>query len=175
MDSKFDYIDNVADAADGEVMKKRTSPVKAIVLLIIGAGVLYYGAAHLGGTVSEVLSSAMIIAGLIIVVWGIASFFSKREKYIYKPSGKELKKRKVYVAPNYSSKLYQMVEDGKYDELKSLPRVPQSNLSIEALCGEEGNYAMLQVLEFVPYNDIPTTPVKVCRGEQAKYITDFLK
>ena len=175
MDSKFDYIDNVAAAADGDVMKKQTSPIKAIVLLIVGAGVLYYGAAHLGGSVSEVLSSTMIIVGLIIVVWGIAAFFSKRVKYIYKPTGKVLKKYKVYVAPNYSSKLYQMVEDGKYEELKSLPRVPQSNLSIEALCGEDGSYAMLQVLEFVPYNDIPTTPVKVCQGEQAKYITDFLR
>lgn len=175
MENKFDYIDNVASAADSDVVKKRTSPLKAIVLLIVGAGVLYYGAAHLGGSVSEVLSSALIIAGLIIVIWGIGSFFSKRVKYIYKPTGKALKKCKVYVSPNYSSKLYQMVEDGKFEELKTLPRVPQSNLSIEALCGENGQYAMLQVLEFVPYNDVPTTPVKVVQGEQAKFVSDFLK
>ena len=40
MDSKFDYIDNVAAAADGDVMKKQTSPIKAIVLLVVGAGIL---------------------------------------------------------------------------------------------------------------------------------------
>ena len=79
MENKFDYIDNVASVTDGDVVKKHTSPVKAVVLLVIGAGVLYYGAAHLGGTVSEMLSSALIIVGLIIVVWGIAAFFSKRE------------------------------------------------------------------------------------------------
>ena len=175
MENKFDYIDNVASVTDGDVVKKHTSPVKAVVLLVIGAGVLYYGAAHLGGTVSEMLSSALIIVGLIIVVWGIAAFFSKRDKYVYKPTGKALKKYKVYLAPNYSNKLYQMVEDGKFDDLKSLPRVQQSNLSVEALCGEDGQYVMLQVLEFVPYNDVPMTHVKVFQGEQAKLIADFLK
>ena len=30
-------------------------------------------------------------------------------------------------------------------------------------------------MEFIPYNDVPMTPVKVCEGTQAKQVAYFLK
>ena len=40
---------------------------------------------------------------------------------------------------------------------------------------EDEQYALLQVMEFTPYNDVPMTPVKVCEGTQAKQVAYFLK
>ena len=33
----------------------------------------------------------------------------------------------------------------------------------------------MEVLEFIPYNDVPMTPVKVCVGTQAQQVAYFLK
>ena len=46
---------------------------------------------------------------------------------------------------------------------------------LRAYCTEDEQYALLQVMEFIPYNDVPMTPVKVCEGTQAKQVAYFLK
>ena len=73
------------------------------------------------------------------------------------------------------SRLYDILEQDRYDDLQSLTRSGQSNLSLEAYCSEDEQYALLQVMEFIPYNDVPMTPVKVCEGTQAKQVAYFLK
>ena len=171
MESKFEYIGNMTFGPDSAIVKKQKSALRGIILIVVGAAVLYFGAIQ----TAEMLSSVLIIAGLIIVVWGIAAFFTKGERFIYKPTGKIMHKKKIYISPTYSSKLYQIVEDGNYAELKNVTRAPQSNLSIEALYTDDGTYALVQVMEFVPYNDIPMTPVKECQGEQARDLVAFLK
>lgn len=113
--------------------------------------------------------------GLGVAAWGIVAFLVKKECYVYKPTGKVLKKHKVYVAANQSSRLYDILEQNRYDDLQSLTRSGQSNLSLEAYCSEDEQYALLQVMEFIPYNDVPMTPVKVCEGTQAKQVAYFLK
>lgn len=175
MESKFEYIGNMTFGPDSAIEKKTKSAFKGIILLIVGAVVLYFGATHTSSSSADIISSVLIIAGLIIGIWGIATFFTKGERFIYKPTGKMMHKKKIYISPTYSAKLYQIVEDGNYAELKNVTCAPQSNLSIEALYTDDGTYALVQVMEFVPYNDIPMTPVKECQGEQARNLVDFLK
>ena len=173
-DKKFEYIDEAILNVEN-VEKKRKSPIKPIVLLILGAAILWCGANYINTAKGDTLSSVVIMIGLGVVVWGIAAFFVKKECYIYKPTGKALKKRKVYVAANQSSRLYDILEQDKLDDLQSLTRANQSNLSVEAYCTDDDQYALLQVLEFIPYNDVPMTPVKVCVGTQAQQVAYFLK
>ena len=155
-DSKFEYIDDVLLNVDKDkIEKKKKSPIKPLALLILGAAILWYGANYINTAQSDTLSSVVIMIGLGVAAWGIVAFLVKKECYVYKPTGKVLKKHKVYVAANQSS--------------------GQSNLSLEAYCSEDEQYALLQVMEFIPYNDVPMTPVKVCEGTQAKQVAYFLK
>ena len=157
-DSKFEYIDDVLLNVDKDkIEKKKKSPIKPLALLILGAAILWYGANYIN------------------TAQGIVAFLVKKERYVYKPTGKVLKKHKVYVAANQSSRLYDILEQNRYDDLQSLTRSGQSNLSLEAYCSEDEQYALLQVMEFIPYNDVPMTPVKVCEGTQAKQVAYFLK
>ncbi len=175
-DSKFEYIDNVISDVDKDrIGKKKQSPVKPLALLILGAAILWYGANYINTAQSDTLSSVVIMLGLGVAAWGIVAFLVKKERYVYKPTGKVLKKHKVYIAANQSSRLYDILEQNKYDDLQSLTRSEQSNLSLEAYCSEDEQYALLQVMEFIPYNDIPMTPVKICEGTQAKQVACFLK
>ena len=170
-DSKFEYIDDVLLNVDKDkIEKKKKSPIKPLALLILGAAILWYGANYINTAQSDTLSSVVIMIGL-----GVAACLVKKERYVYKPTGKVLKKHKVYVAANQSSRLYDILEQNRYDDLQSLTRSGQSNLSLEAYCSEDEQYALLQVMEFIPYNDVPMTPVKVCEGTQAKQVAYFLK
>ena len=172
-DSKFEYIDDVIlDVDKDRVEKKKKSPVKPLALLILGAAILWYGANYINTAQSD---SVVIMLGLGVAAWGIVAFLVKKERYVYKPTGKMLKKHKVYIAANQSSRLYNILEQSRYDDLQSLTRSGQSNLSLEAYCSEDEQYALLQVMEFIPYNDVPMTPVKVCEGTQAKQVAYFLK
>ena len=110
-DSKFEYIDNVILNVDKDsVEKKKKSPVKPLALLILGAAILWYGANHVNTAQSDTLSSVVIMLGLGIAIWGIVAFLVKKEWHVYKPTGKVLKKHKVYIAANQSSRLYDILE-----------------------------------------------------------------
>ena len=175
-DSKFEYIDDVLLNGDKDKLaNQKKSSIKPLALLILGAAILWYGANYINTAQSDTLSSVVIMIGLGVAAWGIVAFLVKKERYVYKPTGKVLKKHKVYVAANQSSRLYDILEQNRYDDLQSLTRSGQSNLSLEAYCSEDEQYALLQVMEFIPYNDVPMTPVKVCEGTQAKQVAYFLK
>ena len=147
-DSKFEYIDDVLLNVDKDkIEKKKKSPIKPLALLILGAAILWYGANYINTAQSDTLSSVVIMIGLGVAAWGIVAFLV----------------------------LYDILEQNRYDDLQSLTRSGQSNLSLEAYCSEDEQYALLQVMEFIPYNDVPMTPVKVCEGTQAKQVAYFLK
>ena len=171
----FDKIKEVGIVDKDKIEKKKKSPIKPLALLILGAAILWYGANYINTAQSDTLSSVVIMIGLGVAAWGVVAFLVKKERYVYKPTGKVLKKHKVYVAANQSSRLYDILEQNRYDDLQSLTRSGQSNLSLEAYCSEDEQYALLQVMEFIPYNDVPMTPVKVCEGTQAKQVAYFLK
>ena len=98
-ENKFEYIDDVILNVDKDkVEKKKKSPIKPIALLILGAAILWYGANYVNKAQSDTLSSVVIMVGLAIAGWGIVAFLVKKERYVYKPTGKTLKKHKVYVA-----------------------------------------------------------------------------
>lgn len=175
-DSKFEYIDDVLLNVDKDkIEKKKKSPIKPLALLILGAAILWYGANYINTAQSDTLSSVVIMIGLGVAAWGVVAFLVKKERYVYKPTGKVLKKHKVYVAANSPHDCIDILEQNRYDDLQSLTRSGQSNLSLEAYCSEDEQYALLQVMEFIPYNDVPMTPVKVCEGTQAKQVAYFLK
>ena len=172
----FEYIEDILLKIDeGKIIKKKRSYLKASSLLFLGVAILYYVSVYNGVSQNDMLSSVMIMLGIGVIAWGTILFVAGKELYVYQPTGKVLKKHKVYVAPHQSSKLYQIFNDGQYNDLQKIDRMNQSNISVEAFCTDDDEYAVVQVLEFVPYNDVPTSPVKVCVGTNAKQIDCYLK
>ena len=100
-ENKFEYIDDaILNVDTDKIEKKKKSPVKPVALLILGAAILWYGANYINTAQSDTLSSVVIMIGLGIAAWGIVAFLVKKERYVYKPTGKSLKKHKVYVVPD---------------------------------------------------------------------------
>lgn len=169
---KYDYIEDVILTVDEGNVVKRSKPVLlALVLLLAGATLLYLGVV----TGETILSSSLLAAGLVVVVACLVLFVVKKGGYVYRPTGQGLKKYKIYIAPDQSFKLQQLLHDKAYGELKGLCQPNASNLSVEIFLSEDREYGLLQSQEFVPYNDVPTTPVIVCRGEEAHALATAVK
>ena len=173
---KFDYIGDVLLKVDeGKIVMKKKSHVKPLGLILVGAAALYFASTQINAAQNDILSSVAIMIGLGIIGWGIVAFIVSKDNYIYSPTGKILKKHKIYLSPNQSTKLYDILDGDKFDDLQALNRTNQSNLSLEVFATDDEDYALVQALEFIPYNDVPTSPVKICLGTKAKQLAYFLK
>ncbi|MDR1415504.1 MAG: hypothetical protein LBI96_06820 [Odoribacteraceae bacterium] len=171
---KYDYIEDVIFTVDeGNVVKQAKPVVLPSLLLLLGVVAAYFGTT-LKEAEGDLLSSLLLVVGLVIVVTGITLFIVKKGAYLHRSSGKKLKKHKIYIAPDQSFKLQQVLNDKAYDKLKALRQPNESNLSVEIFLSEDQEYALLQALEFIPYNDVPTTAVIVCRGEEARAVASAI-
>lgn len=167
--ANFDYIGDVLVQADGtNIVKKKSSPLKGVLLLAVGGVILYLATAVT--TEKDMLSSLLILLGICVLVWSVTVFIASKERFIYQPTKQVLKKHVIYVSPNQSFKLHQIIQEGKYEELKNICQSGQSNLSLVIYSTDDKKYAALQAQEFIPYNDVPTTPVRICRPEQVPHL-----
>jgi hypothetical protein len=172
---KYDYIEDVIlTVDDGNVVKKNKPVALPLALLVLGAVGLYFGST-LKETGGEMFSSLLLVAGLVVVLVALILFVVKKGGYLYRPTGKGLKRCKIYIAPDKSFKLQQVLHDEAYGELAALRQPNASNLSVEIFLADDGEYALLQALEFIPYNDVPTTPVIICRDEKARALATAVK
>ncbi|MDR0765731.1 MAG: hypothetical protein LBF09_02170 [Odoribacteraceae bacterium] len=171
---KYDYIEDVILTVDEGNVVKKSKPVMPALLLFV-AGVLALCYRFLVQVAGDIVSSLLVVTGLLLVVAGIILLVAKKGGYVYRPTGQGLKRYKIYIAPDKSFKLQQVLRDGAYEELGVLRQLNASNLSVEVFLSDDREYALLQVLEFIPYNDVPTTPVIVCRGAAAHALADAVK
>ncbi|MDR2131442.1 MAG: hypothetical protein LBP56_09840 [Odoribacteraceae bacterium] len=175
MMEKYDYIEDVILTVDeGNVVKKSKPLALALIVLLVGVVALYFSVT-VEKTGEGVLSSLLLVAGLLLLVTGLVLVIVKKGRYLYRPTGQGLKKYKVYIAPENSFKLQRVLQEKSYGELKALRQPNASNLSLEIFLSDDREYALLQSLEFIPYNDVPTTPVIVCRGEEVRALADAIR
>ncbi|MDR2414842.1 MAG: hypothetical protein LBD64_07660 [Odoribacteraceae bacterium] len=172
---KYDYIEDVILTVDeGNVVKKNKPVTLATALLVIGAAALYFGIS-VQVAAGEIISSLLVVVGLLVIVSGIILLVIKKGGYFCRQTGQGVKKYKIYIAPDKSFKLQQVLRDGTYEELGALRQLNASNSSVEIFLSDDREYALLQALEFVPYNDIPTTPVIICHGDAARAVSVAVK
>jgi hypothetical protein len=165
---KFDYIEDVILTVDeGAVARQGRPVVLPAVLLLVGVVVAYLGTRGKDAE-GDMVSSLLLVAGLVVVVAGIVLWMVKKGRYVHRPSGRGMKRFKIYIAPEQSFRLQQVLQERAYEQLGALRQPHESNLSVEVFLADDHEYALLQALEFIPYNDVPTTGVVVCRGAEAR-------
>jgi hypothetical protein len=165
---KFDYIEDVILTVDGGAVARKNRPVALPVALVLVGMVVAWLGTGMKQAEGDLYSSLLLVAGLVVVLAGIVLLVVKKGGYVHAASGRGMKRFKIYIAPEQSFRLERALQEHAYDQLKELRQPRESNLSVEGFIADDNEYALLQALEFIPYNDVPTTAVIVCRGEEAR-------
>ncbi|MCL2132500.1 MAG: hypothetical protein FWH36_08670 [Lentimicrobiaceae bacterium] len=173
MESLESLEEKIKNMEDEKIIKKKGNPIYSVVLLIAGVAVIVFGAAVLhGGS----LGFLTITSGIVIAVAGLIYILKNTGiYYVYEPTGKKLKKYKVSLDESDAKKIVSCISSKNFTAVKYMKKVITSGDLIEARGTDDGAVFLFQLSKYVPHNFVPSTPIVVLHGEDAKLMLEFVK
>ena len=166
-------LEDIERVSNREVVKqKRISGVG--VGLIVSAVLCAVAGASFEDPNTSLPTLFFTLAGLLLLA-GIVKAFVGRTCYTFQPTKSKIQPFTLYFDIHESAALQNCVEMKRFDELSRLKREKDAGIKLEAMLTEDGQFAALQVLEYVPYTYEAITPVKCYYGEEAGSLSSYLK
>lgn len=169
MENYISIENQLSEMSDYKIIKKKGAPLLGIVTGAIGIMLLVIPliiSMHFG------ISIFLGIIGLTAIIIGLIKIIKSSSKtggeYIYAPTGKKIKKFDLYYDGQHIQKLHFLLQNKDYSAILKLPCVKDSGHIMRIIGTKEGDIALLQITEFIPYNYVATSPVYVLEGEDAK-------
>lgn len=160
------YInDAILEVASGSVIRKYTSPLYAIVMLITGLLLMFYGSTITLKSGLAPLSYLILLVGFGLVGFGIFRLIFRKEQYLYSPTGSLLQKQVVYLRADGKQQIMNLHENEKLDEIMNYCTNCNSSLMMDIWKTKDNKVCFWQVSEYKNYQITPIT--------QVKYITSY--
>lgn len=171
-----EYINNSANDPQSPIKLHKKSPLAGIITLACGIVVL---ALSFKITSADAAKMTLLTIGILGTITGlfmaILSITAGKSKPIYRPSNSPMKHYRRYINADDRRDLREYINSG---DLKHLNKVRIENSTCSLLhiyLSKDGQYALMQLDEYIPHNFEPITPVAAFEAEQTRYIQDFLK
>ena len=175
MEEKMSISQYIYMASDAKFSKKRCLPTKGIVCLVIGVLLLVLCFAACKGDALKMtllsLGAILAVAGLI---WVAVCCGKDNGKIIYLPTGACMKSCKRYLDANDVMTCRNAVEQGDLSSLESVRFAASSNAQIHVMISKDDACALVQVLEYVPHDFMPSTRVWELSGADVSRIRAWL-
>ena len=173
----FGKIENkIKSMSEYDIVSQKKSPVAAIGLTVVGVALAVLGSTKIIG--SDILGMTVLSIGAIIAVCGLIKLVLVCQKdavdYIYAPTQKKLKPHKIYINANDRLKMDKCIESNDFSKIKTMGKENSSNNMLHIFAAEDGEIAVLQLLEYVPHFFEPASEVVVVRGGEARNILEFI-
>ncbi len=168
--------DKIQQIENEKIIKVKSNPLNAIILLIAGIIAIILGVIIIH---NETLKLSVVLLGVVIAIVGLIYLLTKTGKnsfdYVYEPTGKKLKKYKVYLDVNDAKKIFSCINNNNFAGLKNIKKTMDSGHLMDVRGTDDGSVFLFQVLEYIPHDFVPSSPVIVLHGEDAKQMLDFVK
>ncbi|MDR0604596.1 MAG: hypothetical protein LBG80_09870 [Bacteroidales bacterium] len=173
----FERIESkIQNMKEEKILKVKSNPLSSIIITITGIMIVILGLTIIHG---ETLTPLFIMAGAITAIVGVIYLVMKTGKnagdYIYEPTGKKLKKYKMYVESNDAKKIITSITNNNFSGMKNIKKAAYSGFLMEIRGTNDGAIFIFQLLEYIPHDFVPSSPVVVLHGEDAKTMFDILK
>ena len=159
-----------------DIVQKKKSPIVAVGLTLVGVALTVLGSTEV--IKGDILEMTVMSIGIIVALYGLFKLVLVCQKdsvdYIYAPTGKRLKKHKIYISADSRMKVDKCIERNDYSKMKNLGKENNSNNMLHIYGSEDGEIAVFQILEYVPHFFEPASPVVVVRGGEARNIVEFI-
>ena len=159
-----------------DIVLKKKSPIAAVGLTILGVALAVLGSAKV--IKGDVLEMTIMSIGAIVALYGLFRLVMVCQKdavdYVYAPTQKKLKAHKIYINAADRLKMDKCIENNDFSTMKNIGKENSSNNMLHIFAAEDGEIAVLQLLEYVPHFFEPASAVVVVRGGEARNILEFI-
>lgn len=175
MEEKISIPQYICIASDVKFSKKRCLPSMGIICLVAGAVMLTLCFAVCKGDALKMtllsLGAILAVAGLI---WLAVCCGKDAGKVIYLPTGACMKSYKRYLDANDVMTCRSAVETGDLSSLENVRFTTSSNAQIHVMISKDDACALVQVLEYVPHDFMPSTRVWELSGADVVRLRTWL-
>lgn len=171
----YEIIDQkIKNMPEYKIITKKSNIAGPVVLSVIGVGMLIAGAI---GLFTKSLNITFILVGIAILALGIILIVSNlnKEIFIYQPTGKKMRKHKIYLNHNNMQKLSHCLDHNQFKSLSHIEKEMNANKMLVIMVPDDGAIAVAQTFEYIPYHYEPTSPVYIIVEQGAKELLNFCK
>jgi hypothetical protein len=174
---KFERIEEkIQNMKDEKIIIVKSNPISSMIVIVAGILIAILGVTIVRG---ESLTPLLIVTGAVIAIIGVIYLIKKTGKdsgdYIYEPTGGKLKKYKIYIDSNNARKVISCITNKDFSGIKTIKKTMDSGCLMEIKGTDDGSIFLFQLLEYIPHDFVPSSPVIVLHGEDAKTMLDFVK
>ncbi len=131
----------------GKIARKRNSPLPAVLVLVVGVGMLVLmSAARMG----DILSATCLTVGLIGTVIGLIltamNLTGAMTHFVYLPTRSCMREKKVYLGGDDYRDIVEAINNGDFQKLADLSPVVSSNSAVRLLASRDGECVLVQAV-----------------------------
>jgi hypothetical protein len=164
--------ERIKNRTDENIINVKNSPGKAIMLIVAGIALVIIS---IIGINNESVRIGIVLTGIVLAIVGIGYWFSNTENYVYEPTGKKLTKHKIFLSPYDAKKMISDINMKNFSNLKEIKKVVDSGYWIDIRITDDGSICLLQIMEYIPHEFVPSSPVVILHDDDAKAILNWVK
>ncbi|WP_163223044.1 DUF4159 domain-containing protein [Bacteroides sp. 214] len=144
-------------------------------LAIIFAGVVMLISANKIDENAFILKAVLEIAGLLIILLGAVRFMSKPMIKVYLPTGSAAQELSLFFDLRHADELKKCINSGIFPTNGMSGNDENGNLRMDIILSKDGQFAAVQLFQFIPYAYKPITELQRFTSEEAEKLNSFLQ
>lgn len=155
------------------VSKKQGTIAKSIAILLLGIALGF--AMNLVREYSPAGATCLLIACAAFIIYGLYLLSNKSALRTYRPTGSEIQEKSLFFHSKQKDILLYCLEHGDFYTDQELNQATSNgSIRLDIMRSADGRFAGAQLMEFVPYNFQPASPVYYFEGHQALDLCYFI-
>lgn len=158
--------EDIQNASNQQVIKKIA--ISGVAVGILAAALVCVVLGKTFDDPNSAIPTFLFTVAVFLFLGGIIKLFVNRSCYVYHPSDSRLQSLTVYFDIHDSNDLQICMEMKRFDELSRFKREKDTGVKLEAMIASKGDFAAVQISEYIPYTYEAITPVMCFYGEDAR-------
>ena len=158
-----------------DIVKKMSCRLAILASLYMEVGIVLLVIFYLLNKAYNTVSMLCLVAGVILVLFGLYKVFCRSKREIYLPTGSVVEKKILFFDSKQSALLQEYINSGEFPLEATIECVPNGCVKMEVLKTSDGRFAGAQLFEFEPYVYSPVTTIHYYKDEKADSLSKFVQ
>ncbi|MCB9017232.1 MAG: hypothetical protein H6544_01320 [Prevotellaceae bacterium] len=172
---KYEVLESdILNIANGQVAKKKRSFLLPAVLMLVGVVSMLVNNQKISAINNDSLTMFLFTVGIFLFFSGFLMLFIRKDRYVYLPTGKEIKRYTLDFDVKELDKIMRLYDNNEFKKMSNLKVAHNSGLQLSLMGTEDGAMFYSQMMKYVPYAFVPATKVELHEGEDSKEIMELI-